>query len=226
MDVFAKNVFEVWDGLTAAGLLQPRYLQLVLLVAIHTFIKEEVDVVICETHNGGEYDATNVFPHPIATGITTIGMDHVLQLGPTVENIAWHKSGIFKPECPAFSTCQEPQAASVLKSRANEKNILLEFVNGDIGNDWGVPVTQIPVQRKNASLALKLANTFLSRKAPASDKMLTESQVRAGLENFAWNGRFQQIVQGNDRWYLDGAHNELSVPHAARWFAEVTNDSR
>lgn len=220
-DLFARYVFEVWSQLDSEGLPKPRYLQLLMLVAVHTFIKENVDVAICETHSGGEYDATNIFAHPIATGIATIGMDHVLQLGPTIENIAWHKSGIFKSGAPAFSARQGHQATTVLRRRANEKNVSLEFVDDDTVNNGDVLAMKTKVQRKNASLAQRLANAFLVQKEPTSCPMLTQHDIREGAERFNWNGRFQQIIDGNHTWFLDGAHNEMSVPYAAQWFAEV-----
>ena len=220
--MFAKYVFEVWSQLDAhAELPKPRYLQLLLLVAVHTFIKENVDVVVCETHNGGEYDATNLFAHPIATGITAIGMDHALQLGPTIENIAWHKSGIFKSGAPAFSVGQGHQISEVLRRRANEKNVSLEFVDDDSVNNNDVLAMKTTIQRKNASLAQRLANALLVQKEPASPQMLTLHDIREGAECLNWYGRFQQIIHGNHRWFLDGAHNEMSVSYAAQWFAEV-----
>ena len=220
-DLLARYVLEVWSRLGSEELPKPRYLQLLMLVAVHTFIREKVDVAICETHNGGEYDATNIFAHPIATGIAVIGMDHVLQLGPTIENIAWHKSGIFKPGVPAFSIAQSHQATAILRRRANEKNVTLEFVDDDTVNNGDVLAMRTTVQRKNASLAQKLANTFLAQKEPTSCPILTPHDIREGAERLNWNGRFQQIIHGNHTWFLDGAHNEMSVPYAAQWFAEI-----
>ena len=195
------------------------------MVAIHTFIREKVDVAVCETHHGGEYDATNLFPHPVATGITPIGVDHIAQLGPTIENITWHKSGIFKQGAPAFSSAQEHKVAEVLRSRATEKNVSLEFVDGETLNNSDVLVLKPAVQRQNASLALKLANTFLLQKDPNRTK-ITPGEIMEGVEGFTWIGRFQQIIHGKYAWFLDGAHNEMSVPYTAQWFADVTKESR
>lgn len=66
----------------------PRFLQLLALVAFHTFIREETEAAIYERHDAGEYDATNVVQKPIVTGITSLGLDHIAQLGPSIENIA------------------------------------------------------------------------------------------------------------------------------------------
>src|SRR5690606_23767555 len=104
---------------------KPRFLQLLALVAVHTFIREKMDATIIETHHGGEYDTTNFVQRPIVTGITSLGLDHVVQLGSGIESIAWHKAGIFKPGTTALSVPQDPAAIPVLKARAAEKGIQL-----------------------------------------------------------------------------------------------------
>ena len=72
-------------------------------------------MAIYETHLGGEFDATNIINVPIVTAVTSIAMDHVRLLGPGIEDIAWHKAGIFKSGSLAFSTLQEDAAAIVLQ---------------------------------------------------------------------------------------------------------------
>lgn len=220
-DLFAKYVFEVWDILSSNTLPKPRYLQLLMLVSVHTFIRENVDAAIYETHNGGEYDATNIVLKPIVTGISTIGMDHVEQLGPSIDNIAWHKAGIFKSGRPAFSTPQEPLAAAVLERRASEKNVPLEFIDIDPLLPLNAPALRPQVQKTNASLALALTRSFLGEKAPAACCDLTVQDISIGVQQFFWIGRFQNITQGRNQWFLDGAHNEMSVRNAGEWFAEV-----
>lgn len=92
--LFAKYVFEVRDCLSLGEQREkPRFLQLLALVSFHASVQEGVDVAIYETHHGGELDATNCIDNPVVTAITSIGKDHVFDLGPTVENIAWHKAG-------------------------------------------------------------------------------------------------------------------------------------
>ena len=220
--LFAKYVFEVWDRLSSYDAAKPRYLQLLMLVSVHAFIEEGVDAAIYETHNGGEYDATNMITKPVVTGISTIGLDHVEQLGPTIGNIAWHKAGIFKTASPAFSTAQELEATRMLESRAREKGVDLNFV---MDLDPALPESALTlkpgVQNTNASLALALTNAFLKLRGPRSSAALSTSDIARGVKHFFWLGRFQQIVQGKYVWFLDGAHNELSVQKAAEWFADV-----
>lgn len=222
-DIFTRYFFEVWETLTPLGSgrcaessRQPRYLQLLALLAFHTFIRENVDAAIFETHHGGEFDATNVIRRPVATAITSLGLDHVAQLGPTVEDIAWHKAGIFKTGAPAFTVTQEAGPSEVLRKRATEKNTRLTFVSSSSILTTNKRVLSVPVQRLNCSLALELATAFLQPKGHALDA----DDISKGIDNFSWIGRFEVIEKGGSQWFLDGAHNELSLEQAAEWFAK------
>ncbi|KAH7078495.1 folylpolyglutamate synthase [Paraphoma chrysanthemicola] len=226
-DLFAKYFFEVWEVLSkddGTSRTLPRYLQLMALVSFHAFIKEGVDAAIFETHHGGEYDATNIIEHPVATVVTTLGMDHVKQLGPTLENIAWHKAGIFKEGAHAFSSIQEDSAAEVLRARASEKHTTVQFVENDPSLPLDSPQMKPDVQRMNSSVALAVARHFLEEKAPKDGMPLSSSDISRAVDRFSWPGRFQRIEEGMFTWYLDGAHNDMSISKAAEWFIETTKD--
>ncbi|RMJ11948.1 hypothetical protein CDV36_008391 [Fusarium kuroshium] len=222
-DPFAKYFFEVWDALTRSSDTLPRYLQLLALVSFHTFIREGVEVAIVETHHGGEYDATNVIEHPVVTVITTLGMDHVKQLGPTIESIAWHKAGIFKTGCPAISSVQDASAAEVLRSRSSEKGANLEFVELDSALPEDAPQLRPDVQRINCSVAVAAVDRFLQEKNAVP---LSSSDKAQGIRQFSWPGRFQHVIEDKFNWFLDGAHNEMSVVKAAEWFIDSTQAQR
>jgi folylpolyglutamate synthase len=136
------------------------------IVSFHTFIEEGVNVVICEAHHGGQFDATNFVDRPVITAITKIGMDHVENLGKTLRHIAWHKSGIFRDGVLAFSVPQDQEAKGEIERRAAEigaslqfirsvKEALLEFLKND-------QIEKIPLeQRENCALATQIAYRFL-----------------------------------------------------------------
>lgn len=227
-ELFTRSFFEVWDKLPdrPTQLLDiPRYLQLLALTSYHVFIKERVDVAIYETHLGGEFDATNVVRKPIITAVTSISMDHVKLLGPTVKNIAWHKAGIFKPGSLALSTLQQPEVESVLQERAAEKEITLNFVGIDSALPTQAASLKPQVQKLNCSLAFAIVSAWLRVKAPKAQSTMTSDDLTRGVENFYWPGRFQSISEGNIQWFLDGAHNEASVLLAAQWYAETASES-
>jgi len=230
-ELFTRYFFEVWDLLSSQEShdpeeKKPRFLQLLTLVAFHTFIKEKTEATIFETHHGGEYDSTNVVQKPVVTGITTIGIDHLAQLGPSIENIAWHKAGIIKSGALAFSAPQEPGPAAVLQARASKQGVELKFVDLDPSLPVDAPALQAPVQRLNCSVAIAISRAFLDKKAPLEDRDLTSYDISKGIEKFSWPGRFEVIVEGSNEWFIDGAHNELSVKQAAEWFAKNTSERR
>ncbi|KAJ8118410.1 hypothetical protein OPT61_g620 [Boeremia exigua] len=222
-DLFTKYFFEVWDALSkgdGSSQASPRYLQLMALVSFHAFISEGVEAAVYETHHGGEYDATNVIEHPIVTVVTTLGMDHVKQLGPTIESIAWHKAGIFKSGSRAVSSPQEASAAEFLRSRASEKDISVQFVDNDPSLPADMLQLKPDVQRTNCSVALAAVRCFLEEKAAKGMASLSSSDIIQGISQFSWPGRFQVLQEETCTWFLDGAHNEMSVTKAAEWFIE------
>jgi hypothetical protein len=89
----------------------------------------KVQVVILEVGLGGRWDATNVVPAPVVCGVTSLGYDHVELLGHTLALIAGEKAGIFKPNVPAFTSPQDPEAMESLERRANELQIPLTVVS-------------------------------------------------------------------------------------------------
>ncbi|KAF2431063.1 putative tetrahydrofolylpolyglutamate synthase [Tothia fuscella] len=230
-DVFAKYFFEVFDTLSKqdpdAFESTPRRLQLFLLVAIHTFIREGVDATIIETHHGGEYDASTVIERPVVTAITSLGMDHINQLGPSLEDIAWHKAGIFKPSATAFSVVEEASVTKVLQDRAVEKGADLKFVDLDPSLPQGEIYLKPDVQRLNFSLALAVVRSFIGRRASTSkESSLHSDDILRGIRRFSWPGRIQIVIEHNNQWFLDGAHNEMSVEIAGKWFMKASTAQR
>lgn len=227
-ELFTTSFFEIWDKLPdqpTTSLDIPRYLQLLALLSFHVFIKEKVDVAIFETHLGGEFDATNIIKAPIVTAITSISMDHGTLLGPTIENIAWHKAGIFKSESLAFSTLQEQTVATALQQRAAEKGVTLEFVGLDTALPTNAEALKPKAQRLNCSLALVVVRAWLSAKV-LKEQSSIDDDIICGIEQFSWPGRYQQINDRNCQWFLDGAHNESSLRYAVEWFAERVTESQ
>ncbi|PKS08770.1 hypothetical protein jhhlp_004823 [Lomentospora prolificans] len=222
-ELFTKYFFEVWDPLSKCETM-PRYLQFLAILSLHTFIREGVDAAIIETHHGGEYDATNVIKHPVVAVVTPLGMDHAKQLGPTIRNIAWHKAGIFKPGSAVFSATQDyEETVDVLKQRAAENQALLRFVPRD---DPDLPRKSLQlkpdVQRGNCAVALAATRAFLEAKCPKELGSIQPEDISKGISQFSWPGRFQQIDCGRTQWFVDGAHNEMSVSKAAEWFVDMS----
>ncbi|KAI0895727.1 FolC bifunctional protein [Annulohypoxylon nitens] len=236
-DIFARYFFEVWDKLEKAEASEgpkildqqtgipmppkPVYSRYLTLMSYHLFLQESIDVAVYETGIGGEFDATNIVPHPLASGISTLGIDHVFALGNTIDKIAWHKAGIMKKGSAAFTIEQVPEAAQVLQDRAKEKGMSLKVLEID-PRLKGVNVRPDAVfQKKNASLGIALAETALRKLDPTFtlDLSALSKEFVDGIEQVVWRGRCEVYAEGPVIWHVDGAHTVDSLRMATRWFA-------
>lgn len=205
---------------------KPVYFRYLTLLSYHIFLQEGVDAAIYEVGVGGEYDSTNIIDAPAVTGISTLGIDHTSTLGNTIDKIAWHKAGIMKANVPAFTATQVPAALEVIEQRAKEKNVKsLEVVDIDRRLQHVKIRPDARFQKSNASLAIALADSLLT-KLDATFQLSTEllpKEFVDGLEQVVWRGRCETKVEGNIRWYLDGAHTAGSIQVAATWFGSESS---
>ena len=246
---FAKYFFEVWDRLEnaartrgedpSANGAKPMYFRYLTLMALHTYMSEGVGSAVIECGIGGEYDATNVLVQPTVTAITALGIDHVNILGSTLRDIAWHKSGIFKPGAHALTVVQPPEALDVLRARARERNVELHVVERNRQVDSLKLGLAGDFQKINASVAVaavtahlrKLGHPEADNLLQASDsgdsKTLLPSEFQRGLEAVRLAGRCD-IRRESDRftWYIDGGHTIDSVRIAGEWYASCVNPNQ
>ena len=231
-DLFAKYFFEVWDRLESAPkdeedkLMPPRpiYARYLTLMSWHVFLQEGIDVAVYETGIGGEFDATNVVEKPVASGISTLGIDHVFALGDTVAKIAWHKAGIMKTGSAAFTVEQVPDAVEVLRKRAEEKSVDLKVLDVDPRLNAVKILPDVIFQKRNATLAIALAETALDKigvdLSPRSEPLPHEFVY--GLEKVVWRGRCEVKKEDKVTWHVDGAHTSDSLKISSKWFQDET----
>lgn len=190
-------------------------------MAFHVFLTEGCDAAVIECGIGGEYDSTNVLERPTVTGVTSLGVDHVAMLGGTVEEIAWHKAGIFKAGAGALTVEQPEGALRVLRERAADKREELRVVGRDPRVEGITLGLAADFQKVNASLAVAMAAEHLRVMGVAdvrAEDKLPEEFVR-GLEDVRWGGRCETRMEGAVGWYLDGGHTLESIAVAGEWFA-------
>ena len=208
---FSQCFLSINDRLTVRP--GPRYLQMLMLMSVYAFARRSVDVAIYETHCGGEYDSTNIFCEPVATGVTSIGWDHAAVLGPNIEDIAWHKGGIFKASSPAFTVTGNAEIFGVLEQRAVQRGATLIHV----GPHALLASSHLPMaQKSNFALSIALTNAFFTAKG---EPALSDKEILTSLAGFNWAGRFQCVERIGATYYLDCAHNEMGLVQAAHWFA-------
>ncbi|EJH24807.1 bifunctional folylpolyglutamate synthase/dihydrofolate synthase [Streptococcus pneumoniae] len=215
------------EGESAANLQGTTEFEIITAIAYDYFASEQVDVAIMEVGMGGLLDSTNVC-HPILTGITTIGLDHVALLGDTLEAIAEQKAGIIKQGMPLVTGRIAPEALTVIDRIAEGKDAPRlaygtdyqvrhqeSVVTGEVF-DYTSAVRQGRFQTsllglyqiENAGMAIALLDTFCQEdgRELASNDFLGQA-----LEETSWPGRLE-IVSRDPLMILDGAHN----PHAIK----------
>lgn len=248
-EMFARYFFEVWDLLghaeqeesgkaeTAVAdserggvpmMTRPIYSRYLTLMSYHVYLQEGVDVAVYETGIGGEYDATNIVEQPVASGISTLAIDHVFALGHTVDKIAWHKAGIMKPGSAAFTIDQVPEAAEVLRTRAEEKGVSLKPLPVDPRLQSVNIRPDASFQKKNATLGIALAEAALQKLDSSffRDPEKLPREFVDGLEQVVWRGRCEVKIEGPVVWHVDGAHTVDSLKMASKWFAGECSNRR
>lgn len=238
---FARYFFEVWDRLEESARVageepgelrtKPQYFRYLTLMAFHAYMSEGVDAAVIECGIGGEYDCTNVVPKPTVSAITSLDIDHVAMLGPTIEEIAWHKGGIIKPGVKAFSAPQATGAENVLAKRAEERETQVEFVRAHPelkpGGDLKLGLAG-DFQYTNAAVAVQAAAEYLRTTgiediSQESLKGSLPEKFRKGLETTRLGGRCETRYERKVSWYIDGGHTLESIKLAGQWYASQIN---
>jgi len=207
----------------------PTYFEFLTAVAFQYFADQKIDVAVVETGLGGRFDATNVIK-PEACAMTNISLDHMAQLGDTLEQIAREKAGVFKANTPVISAPQPKGVKTILKRAAEEVGAPVLFAGDDIrftyrfeASRTGGPQARICVttptgqydhllvplvgkhQAINCGVALGVLDQLKSRGFDLDD----ERSV-SGLSKVRLQGRMELLCD-NPRVLSDGAHNAASV---------------
>ena len=204
----------------------PGYPGFITLLAFYVLIREKTDITIIETKIGGEHDSTNIFRRPVATGITSLKLDHTNVLENDIRGIAWHKRGIFKPESRAFTVSQDPITLDILRQRSKEKNVAEELgvVDKNVINQYNIRIEpELSYQKLNASLAILLAKNYLKS---IDHTFIMTPRLAKCLQNVSLPGRCETIMKGNKRWLLSAAHNKISMIETCRWVKGALNASK
>ena len=215
--VAAFNAVEDARGDTALT-----YFEYGTLAALFAFARAKLDVAVLEVGLGGRLDAVNVVDANVAV-VTTIDLDHMDYLGPTREDIAFEKAGIFRTGRPAV--CAEPDPPAKLVAHARNIGAPLFQIGRDFGfvaadrqwQYWGPGGERfgLPVPALRGAYQLANAATALAALGLLQDRLhVPANAVRDGLCAVRLSGRFQ-VMPGRPAIVLDVAHN----PHAARALA-------
>jgi len=201
---------------------QPSFFELVTAMGFLLFAREKVDVAVVETGLGGRLDATNVVD-PILSVITSVGLDHVAQLGDDLTSVAREKAGIVKPNVPVVIGRMPPEAQAVVNQVAEERVAEVFGVESSFPTaPRGLPKTNLEgtFQRWNAGTAF-VALQVLGQRFELSDAL-----VRDVLLEVNWAGRWQRLQVNGRTLILDATHNEEGACALEENLAKLAKDGK
>ena len=198
------------------------YFEFGTLAALWLFAHARPDVVVLEVGLGGRLDAVNIVDADVAV-VTSLDLDHMDYLGPTRDDIAREKAGIFRAGRPVV--CAEPEPPAPLSRHAAALGAPVVLLGRDYGyvaeatqwQYWGPagrrfglphPALRGAHQLANAATALAVLDLVRTRLP------VTGGAIRDGLLAVVLPGRFQ-VLPGRPTVVLDVAHN----PHAVQVLA-------
>lgn len=186
-------------------------------MAFAWFAGQHADIAVVEAGLGGRLDSTNVV-RPLVAAVTSIGIDHVEQLGTTHEEIAAEKGGIFKPDAAAVIGEPDPAIAGLLCAQAKAAGA------SPIVDVWrerpplqvsvGPEGTRFLLETEAGSMAGRtaLAGAHQASNAVVALEVLRQAggvywpgweRAMAALPDVRLPGRFHRV----GRWIFDVAHN-------------------
>ena len=119
----------------------PTRFELLTAAALAWFADEAVDVAVVEVGLGGRWDCTNVVDAEVAV-LTNVSFDHTEVLGPTLEDIARDKSGIFKAGSRVVIGETDPTLVAQLRRAAEAAGAAEVWVRG---NDFACTSNRLAV---------------------------------------------------------------------------------
>lgn len=195
----------------------PTEFEMITAIAFLYFLQQGCDIVVLEVGLGGTLDSTNVISVPECAVITALGLDHVKELGGTLEEIASAKAGIIKDGGKVAYYGGVPEADEVIIRSCKEHRSLLRTVDMDkltirqtsldgIVFDYGeMTALEIPLigayQPRNAALAITALKML-----DENGWDVQEHAIREGLKKVQWAGRFE-LLRRDPVFLLDGSHN-------------------
>ena len=197
------------------------FFELLTLMSMLYFKKMHVDVMVMEVGLGGLLDATNILNYDLSL-ITSIGFDHMKQLGNTLESIASNKLGILKSGNHLI-TSVDPKLHAYFKAYNDELKTTYEFVTKDevkvISDDPLIYHYKGIKYQISLKGSYQILNSLLSIHAiHYLFKDISEETIQKGLRKTFWSGRLEEI---DYQVFIDGAHNT----HAMDALSEVAKST-
>lgn len=195
--------------------------------AFELFRRKGVEVAAIEVGLGGRLDSTNLLQAPVAV-VTTLELEHTELLGPTLQDIAREKAGIFHPRAWGVSGAAEGPGLEELRRQAFRQGVPLwelgkevRLLANTLESEREQLVSVETPEAKLEGLRLPLLGAFQARNAAvavaalhlfhrATGLAVPPEAVRRGLARTRWPGRLERVAAAPP-FYVDAAHTPESA---------------
>jgi len=213
------------------GRLDPTFFEFTTALAFLHFAEQAVDLAVVEVGLGGRFDATNTVSSSVSV-ITNIDYDHQQFLGKKIEQIAYEKAGIIKPNVPVVTAAARPAALKVIQRECRHHRVPLYR----LGKEFSVQNIHPPlfdyhgIRQRLSELSCPLLgrHQFLNAALALAAVELLDQQgwpvkpdaISHGLSKTSWQGRLE-VVREESLLILDGAHNPAGAAVLKEFFDEI-----
>jgi dihydrofolate synthase/folylpolyglutamate synthase len=186
--------------------LHATYFELMIVAALSAFRMTGIEVALLEVGLGGRWDATNA-TEPVLTVLTTVGLDHQMYLGDTVEAIAREKLCTARNGRPlVLGPTLDPDWIRALLTTKPSLHPAPRLGPADIHWDHSrVAGKKVGLgglhQLDNLATAFEAVRQLRTLGFPIPDRRLW-----AGVASTVWPGRLWKVPELEGVW-MDGAHN-------------------
>jgi dihydrofolate synthase/folylpolyglutamate synthase len=207
------------------------HFELLTAAAFCAFRTARVDWAVIEVGIGGRLDATNVILPEVCV-ITTVDYDHMDVLGDTLDQIAFEKAGMIKPNVPVVVGAMGEGPRAVIRSRAAELDAPVwllgddyescEFVRIGYRGTCSIRVAQavwgnIRLNCPAAFMATNAAHAMAAFQTLCQRNLLprlTDDQVRLTLDTVRFPACCE-VFPGHPTVVIDGSHNAMAAASLA-----------
>lgn len=183
------------------------FFELLTLMSMIHYHRENVDVMVMEVGLGGLLDATNVLNYDLSI-IASIGFDHMKQLGNTLESISFNKLGILKPGNHLI-TAVDQKLHGYFKGYCDARGVDVLFLTPDMAHVILDDPLVYAYHDVTYAISLKGSYQILNSMLAIEGihylfPEITTEHIQKGLKKTLWSGRLEEI---DYHIFIDGAHN-------------------
>lgn len=217
------------DKVIEAGYNHPTEFEIITVLMLLYFKKENIDFGVIEVGLGGTLDSTNVIK-PIIQVITSISFDHTNLLGNTLEKIAREKSGIIKKGIPTVIYPQQEEVLKVIKNKCFEMDSELYIANNEnlkfkniVNLDKPYQLLKynnqidilLPLLGEHQIINLSVAMQTIEVLNNKNIIDISIANIVKSIKNVSWKGRLE-VLSNNPYVVIDGAHNIQGIKTLSR----------